>query len=165
VLKKRPPATVSRAELVRTEQTKRITIQPRVLGDFLTRAAEHPWNEVAGLLLGRIHGSDLIIEDVVHVPELGSATRVRLSNATYAQAAKKAAPGQRIVGWIHSHPGHGVFLSSTDIATQSDGQAFFPDYAAIVMDPFHAEGAAYGFFRVKEGKARAMEYRYLVEDA
>lgn len=40
-----------------------------------------------------------------------------------------------IVGWVHSHPGHGVFLSTTDLATldawvQLDAQA-----VTVVIDP------------------------------
>jgi len=40
----------------------------------------------------------------------------------------------RIVGWWHSHPSFGVFLSATDIATQD---FFFPEsyQVALVVDP------------------------------
>ncbi len=43
-------------------------------------------------------------------------------------------PNQVIVGWHHSHPGLGVFMSSTDRATQ---RAFFNNEwnVAIVVDP------------------------------
>jgi proteasome lid subunit RPN8/RPN11 len=43
-------------------------------------------------------------------------------------------PDQVILGWFHSHPGLGVFMSGTDRATQS---AFFrsPWNVAIVVDP------------------------------
>ncbi len=43
-------------------------------------------------------------------------------------------PDQVIVGWYHSHPGLGVFMSATDRATQT---AFFnhPWSLAVVVDP------------------------------
>lgn len=45
-------------------------------------------------------------------------------------------PEKVIVGWHHSHPGLGVFMSGTDRATQ---QAFyFHDWnVAVVVDPIH----------------------------
>jgi len=44
----------------------------------------------------------------------------------------------RIVGWWHSHPDFGCFLSTTDIHTQ---EFFFPDsyQVALVVDPIRGE--------------------------
>ena len=47
---------------------------------------------------------------------------------------KKKNENLRIVGWWHSHPNFGCFLSSTDLHTQ---QYFFPDsyQVALIIDP------------------------------
>jgi len=47
-----------------------------------------------------------------------------------------------IVGWYHSHPGHGCFMSQTDISTQ---KRMFnkPFHVAIVIDPINREFKAY----------------------
>lgn len=47
-----------------------------------------------------------------------------------------------IVGWYHSHPGHGCFMSQTDISTQKRmfNKAF---HVAIVIDPINKEFKAY----------------------
>ena len=44
----------------------------------------------------------------------------------------------RIVGWWHSHPSFGCFLSSTDLHTQ---EYFFPEsyQVALVVDPINVE--------------------------
>jgi len=48
----------------------------------------------------------------------------------------------RIIGWYHSHPGHGVFLSATDRATQS--LWFAQEWkVAIVVDPIRDEYQAF----------------------
>ena len=48
----------------------------------------------------------------------------------------------RIIGWYHSHPGHGVFLSATDRATQS--LWFEQEWKiAIVVDPIRGEYQAF----------------------
>jgi proteasome lid subunit RPN8/RPN11 len=55
----------------------------------------------------------------------------------------------RIVGWFHSHPGFGAFLSTTDVHTQ---EAFFYEsyQVALVIDPIKNE---LGFFTL-DGKLK-----------
>jgi proteasome lid subunit RPN8/RPN11 len=52
-----------------------------------------------------------------------------------------------VVGWYHSHPGYGCFLSETDVATQ---RQMFSDeaHAALVVDPVKEE---VGAFRLSTG--------------
>ncbi|MGD0818961.1 MAG: hypothetical protein ABR986_11305, partial [Methanomassiliicoccales archaeon] len=54
-----------------------------------------------------------------------------------------------IVGWYHSHPGHGCFLSQTDIDTQV---SMFnrPFHSALVIDPVNMEIEA---FKVENGRS------------
>ena len=52
------------------------------------------------------------------------------------------APEDRIVGWYHSHPNHGVFLSAVDRKTQS--LWFRQDWKiALVVDPIREEYKAF----------------------
>ena len=46
-------------------------------------------------------------------------------------------PRLRIVGWIHTHPDLGLFLSSTDVSTYSALRGMVPDskFTAVVIDP------------------------------
>ena len=59
-------------------------------------------------------------------------------------------PGQAIVGWYHSHPGFGVFLSEYDIFIQEN---FFgsPGQVALVVDPL---AGTYGFLTASGGEAK-----------
>lgn len=62
-------------------------------------------------------------------------------------------PGQAIVGWYHSHPGFGVFLSEYDIFIQenffgADGQI------ALVVDPL---AGTYGFLTAHAGEAHEQD--------
>jgi proteasome lid subunit RPN8/RPN11 len=47
-------------------------------------------------------------------------------------------PGMRILGWFHTHPGYGIFLSSAD---QFIDEHYFrePYHVAIVLDPTKEE--------------------------
>jgi len=40
-----------------------------------------------------------------------------------------------MVGWYHSHPGFGCWLSGTDIATQSTIEKLDSRNIAVVVDP------------------------------
>jgi proteasome lid subunit RPN8/RPN11 len=55
---------------------------------------------------------------------------------------KEEHPDKKIVGWFHTHPGHGIFLSRYDLFIH---QNFFPgkDQIAVVFDPLRTR---YGFF-------------------
>jgi len=60
-----------------------------------------------------------------------------------------------LIGWYHSHPGYGVFLSHTDVASQV---TFFnqPYHVALVVDPLRSE---YGFFKISpNGKPVRVSY-------
>ena len=54
----------------------------------------------------------------------------------------------RIVGWFHSHPGHGIFFSSKDIFIQQ-GYFNLPWQIAMIYDPYQNTG---GFF-ISENKS------------
>ena len=40
-----------------------------------------------------------------------------------------------MVGWYHSHPGYGCWLSGIDVGTQSTQQQYQEPFLAIVVDP------------------------------
>lgn len=41
---------------------------------------------------------------------------------------------ENVVGWYHSHPGYGCWLSGIDVTTQLNNQIFDP-FLAVVIDP------------------------------
>jgi COP9 signalosome complex subunit 5 len=40
-----------------------------------------------------------------------------------------------VVGWYHSHPGYGCWLSGIDVSTQMLNQQFTEPFLAVVIDP------------------------------
>ena len=51
---------------------------------------------------------------------------------------KQTGRPEMVVGWYHSHPGFGCWLSSTDINTQSSFEALNPRAVALVVDPIQS---------------------------
>ena len=42
---------------------------------------------------------------------------------------------ENAIGWYHSHPGYGCWLSGIDVSTQMLNQNFQDPFVAIVIDP------------------------------
>ncbi|NLO41135.1 MAG: hypothetical protein GX115_16910 [Ruminiclostridium sp.] len=70
-------------------------------------------------------------------------------------------PGLKIVGWQHTHPGYGVFLSGFDLFIQEN---FFnlPFQVAYVIDPIRKKA---GFFQWKDNKVQKLGGFFLYHDA
>ncbi|OBA22573.1 Mov34-domain-containing protein, partial [Metschnikowia bicuspidata var. bicuspidata NRRL YB-4993] len=97
--------------------------------------------EIMGMLTGKIVGDLFIVMDVYSLPVEGTETRVNAQSEAYEfmvqylDNLKEVKPKDSIVGWYHSHPGYGCWLSGIDVATQSLNQNFQDPYLAIVVDP------------------------------
>lgn len=112
------------------------------------------WKEVYGFLVGTIQDDDVIIDDAVPMTH-GGSTEVQFEEKHYIEAAeldaKLAGEGQNfIVGWYHSHPGLGLFLSSVDIQNHMGFQGPNPKSIALVFDPVKLLDGHAGFeiFRI-----------------
>ncbi|XP_076440440.1 COP9 signalosome complex subunit 5-like [Babylonia areolata] len=97
--------------------------------------------EVMGLLLGKVDGNTMIVMDGVALPVEGTETRVNAQAqayeymASYTEAAKQVGRLENAIGWYHSHPGYGCWLSGIDVSTQMLNQQFQEPFVAIVIDP------------------------------
>ncbi len=96
------------------------------------------WREIIGVLIGRFH-DDAYVE-ITDVAPLNAGTSVYVEVTDYTQLLsvvpfERIEAGEYIVGWIHTHPGLGLFLSGTDINTQKRYQSWDPRAIAIVVDP------------------------------
>jgi proteasome lid subunit RPN8/RPN11 len=102
--------------------------------------------EVGGVLAGEAcadaHGVYLLIDlAVVADTSDQSDSHFTFTGHTWSDIHDKlnaARPDARIVGWFHTHPGHGVFLSGMDLFIQ---RGFFdaPHMVALVFDPRSGE--------------------------
>ncbi|KAH3682090.1 hypothetical protein WICPIJ_006939 [Wickerhamomyces pijperi] len=97
--------------------------------------------EVMGMLTGKIVKQGIVVMDVYPLPVEGTETRVNALSegyefmVDYLDSLKKTGRNENIVGWYHSHPGYGCWLSGIDVGTQSLNQRFQDPYLAIVVDP------------------------------
>ena len=94
--------------------------------------------ERIGLLIGTLLDDGLWINDIVLGGNEDSGTSCMLPADKLARIADDIVKGKlqgRIVGWYHSHPGYGIFMSETDLDTQGKLLQFSPFVVALVIDP------------------------------
>ncbi len=96
--------------------------------------------EVMGLMLGEIHDDYTIhVIDVFSMPQKGTTISVESVDPVYQQQfldmMQQVGRSEAAVGWYHSHPGFGPWLSGTDIETQKVQQMQEQRFVAVVVDP------------------------------
>ncbi|CZR57351.1 probable COP9 signalosome subunit 5 CSN5 [Phialocephala subalpina] len=97
--------------------------------------------EVMGLMQGKIAGDTFIVTDAFRLPVEGTETRVNAQDeaneymVSYLQACRDQGKLENAVGWYHSHPGYGCWLSGIDVGTQATQQMFSDPFLAVVIDP------------------------------
>lgn len=92
------------------------------------------WKEVIGFLYGYKNEEGKIIITAVDQMHVGHSVtaEIPVSDTTFIDRIEQK---EYIIGWIHSHPSFGLFLSSTDIFTQELFEQLYPDAIALVIDP------------------------------
>lgn len=112
--------------------------------------------EVGGILVGDVlrdeNGPFLRVDDIIealHAEESG--TELTITHATWNHIHEQmdtTFTGKRILGWYHTHPNFGIFLSERDQFIQ---QSFFnlPFQIALVYDPVRR---THGVFTWRESK-------------
>lgn len=99
--------------------------------------------EIMGLMQGKIdvENRTLYVMDSFALPVEGTETRVNAQNEAYEYMvqyldhSKEVGRLENVVGWYHSHPGYGCWLSGIDVNTQRTNQQFQDPFVAIVIDP------------------------------
>lgn len=97
--------------------------------------------EVMGVMMGKIDGSTMVITDAFALPVEGTETRVNAQVEAYEYMVeyitliKQVGRAENAIGWYHSHPGYGCWLSGIDVSTQLLNQQYQEPWLAIVVDP------------------------------
>lgn len=99
--------------------------------------------EVMGLMLGEfIDDYTVQVVDVFAMPQSGSSVSVEAVDPVFQtqmiDKLKQTNRHQMVVGWYHSHPGFGCWLSSTDINTQQSFEQLNKRAVAVVIDPIQS---------------------------
>ena len=113
-----------------------INIASTVL-DRISADVRRPYERI-GLLIGSFLDDGLWVNDIVVGGDSDSETSCVLPAEKLAKVADDIVRGRidgRIVGWYHSHPGYGIFMSETDLNTHGKLLQFSPFVIALVVDP------------------------------
>jgi proteasome lid subunit RPN8/RPN11 len=109
--------------------------------------------EVGGVLVGHLRedGSPRVTDIIPALEADGARARVTFTHEAWSvihATLDRDHPGEEIIGWYHSHPGFGIFLSEHDLFIHRN---FFTraEQIAIVVDP-HA--GSEGLFVWRDGE-------------
>ena len=98
--------------------------------------------EIMGSMIGYASGTSMIVTDAIRLPVEGTETRVNAAAEAdeyivkYLDLSREGGGRQEnVIGWYHSHPGYGCWLSGIDVATQLSQQTFQDPFVAVVVDP------------------------------
>lgn len=97
--------------------------------------------EIMGLMQGKISGDTFIVTDAFRLPVEGTETRVNASEQAneyivqYLTSSRENGRAENAIGWYHSHPGYGCWLSGIDVDTQMTQQKYSEPFLAVVIDP------------------------------
>lgn len=99
--------------------------------------------EVMGLMLGDfVDDYTIQVVDVFSMPQSGTGVSVEAVDDVYQQAMmemlQQTGRPENVVGWYHSHPGFGPWLSGVDIQTQQAFERLNSRSAAVVVDPIQS---------------------------
>ncbi|MDF1664074.1 MAG: Mov34/MPN/PAD-1 family protein [Planctomycetota bacterium] len=142
----------------------RICVLPGAYEAMLQHAKSSLENEVCGVMLGQLKkdssGPYLMIEDVIQGQAAQSApAKVTYTAETWTYIHKEQEsrdPKLKMVGWYHTHPRFGIFLSSYDQFIHENFFSVEPWMVAFVIDPVKDEE---GFFYWSRGKiTRALRH-------
>src|ERR1043166_5010119 len=147
------------------QRQPRVSIEGEVVRQIRQHARSNSKTEVCGGLIGAENGSGVSIS--ARIPGLNAAqagTYVTFTQDTWEHIYKikdKEYPEERIVGWYHSHPGFGVFLSEHDLFIQ---QNFFSNaqQVAWVYDPHTDEEGCFGWVNGNIEKLTAIDRKSVV---
>jgi len=99
--------------------------------------------EVMGLMLGDfIDEYSVRVIDVFAMPQSGTGVSVEAVDEAFQSAMKEmlalTGRSEDVVGWYHSHPGFGCWLSGVDVNTQANFEQLTKKAVAVVVDPIQS---------------------------
>ena len=99
--------------------------------------------EVMGLMLGDfVDDYTVKCVDVFAMPQSGTGVSVEAVDPVFQtkmlDMLKQTGRPEMVVGWYHSHPGFGCWLSGVDVNTQQSFEALNQRAVAVVVDPIQS---------------------------
>lgn len=125
-----------------------VRISTEVARQIRQHARSNLKNEVCGVLIGGFEdGATHVSACIAGANAAQGGAHVTFTQDTWEHIYKikdRDFPDERIVGWYHSHPGFGIFLSDHDTFIHKN---FFsaPEQVAWVFDPHSDEEGCFGW--------------------
>lgn len=99
--------------------------------------------EVMGLMLGEFVDEYTVhVTDVFAMPQSGTGVSVEAVDLVFQtnmmDMLRQTGRDEKVVGWYHSHPGFGCWLSLVDVNTQQSFELLDPRSVAVVIDPIQS---------------------------
>ncbi|ORY41115.1 COP9 signalosome complex subunit 5 [Leucosporidium creatinivorum] len=146
---------------------KKVRISAVALIKMVMHARSGGQYEIMGLMQGQLDGDTFIVNDCFPLPVIGTETRVNAQEGAnefmiqFLENSPQVGRLENVVGWYHSHPGYGCWLSGIDVATQKTNQMFQDPFLAVVIDPNRTISAG----RVEIGAFRTYPDNYTPPNA
>ena len=147
----------------------RVYVNQHVIECMFCHGLEHKDIEVGGYLYGHSYVSDArAIVEITGIYSIKSPDstsvhfRFCVEDSCNAERFQQMYfPEKEIIGWYHTHPGHGIFMSSVDINTH---QKFFAPFhrVAFVVDPINRK---FGAFAKEDGSVSALSGIHIVGES
>eukprot|EP00461_Guttulinopsis_vulgaris_P001386 UN01386 len=120
-----------------------VYISPLALIKMLIHGRKGVPLEVMGLMLGEfVDEYTCNIVDVFAMPQSGTGVSVEavdeVFQTQFLELLRQTNRQQSVVGWYHSHPGFGCWLSNVDCETQRSFESIDPRAIAVVVDPIQS---------------------------
>merc|ERR1712039_376106 len=125
------------------DTSERVYISPLALLKMLKHGRSGIPIEVMGLMLGEfVDDFTIRIVDVFAMPQRGTEVTVEAIDPVFQtemlDMLKLVGRSEMVVGWYHSHPGFGCWLSAVDITTQKSFEVLNNRAVAVVVDPIQS---------------------------
>ncbi|VDL41233.1 unnamed protein product [Hymenolepis diminuta] len=119
---------------------KSIKISAVALLKMLIHAQSGHEKEIMGMLVGKVAHETIIVMDTFPLMVEGTEVRVNPQEQAYefivqqVESMERVGRREKVLGWYHSHPGYGCWLSGIDVSTQSSNQRYQEPFVAVVVD-------------------------------
>jgi proteasome lid subunit RPN8/RPN11 len=132
--------------------TTQVSFHPDLLERVQRQAKAYLTEEVGGILIGHVYEDDgrflVQVEDILPANHtIASIASLTFTDQTWLDLLRQRRmhDDQFVTGWYHSHPGFGIFLSSSDLSIHQHFFCAQSWYLALVVDPLSDAWGVFGW--------------------
>lgn len=132
-----------KSDVLQEDTSEQIHVSSLALLKMLKHGRAGVPMEVMGLLIGDfVDNYTIRVVDVFAMPQSGTGVSVEAIDPVFQskmlEMLQLVGRSESVVGWYHSHPGFGCWLSGVDMNTQSSFESLDERAVALVVDPIQS---------------------------